>query len=415
MKRLVILIFSFLLIVCNTSAKNIRIRNNDTYGVITEKISTAEKGDKIIFPRKKQLTISKSIVFQSLQSVSIDFRGTKIKLSHDAVLSSLYLDSYILDPAVVAIVSCDNIKINNINIDGNKDERISDSRIVGIALCGATGEFNNSTVKNCSYHHIVISDNSNLVFNNTTFLNLGNLGGHSDVYTSDANLNVQTRWFNTISKRPSSSVGDNTGQVFYFGGGNNYVYGLRCENCHLSVDQRSGSLYATNIYMNVAGPMCFCSYPHQESGTEANIVIDGIEIHNMYYTGVANSYLYITACNKFHLMNAKIYPSDSSTIPYSNIRIRKYYDHLDIRDIVIDNFAIKNAGDSCPIVGIVFENVSNIYAFNNLSLFANHPQSIFIRADKGCDGLKVINTNSSVSSFSVFSKCQPTVEVLSNE
>lgn len=349
-----------------SSAKTIRIRSNSSINKINETISRARDGDKIKFPKNKTFLVDKQIIFDGKNDISVNFNGCCFALVDNAKLTTRTLNGYYVDRTILQITNCKNIKVFNVFVDGNREHNSSD-RIIGLSIGGVTGSFEKVVARNCNFHHIVFYNNIDVSLFDIEFENIGQATGKSDVFTHEAYKNVHTVWRNVRSSRPYNGE-ENLAQIFYFGGGFNEVYGLYSTNCNCGIDQRSGKLIAKDIEMHDCAGFRVISYESQVAGEEPDVYIENMRLFDVYFSDNRNSYVYITSCARCTLKDIAIYPKQSETVPLTNIRIRKFFDKLDVQNVIIENFKVHYTSDGVPIYGILLEGVNDNVSLTNVDI-----------------------------------------------
>ena len=355
-RRKLLLFFFSLLLLCTDLHATTRIGSGQTTAEINSIINKAKPGERIVFEKGAYYFVNEQILFVGLEGNTIDFNGCTFTLAPDNKFVPKSIAGYYVGDVILFFAGCKKIKIKGLNVDGKRTLCSIDNELTAIEFTNSSGSVQDLLLKNCSCHHIIIGEHSNLHFKRIQFENLGCSGGNSDVYVYRKE-GIKTSWKDIRSFRPIVEGENNTGQVFYFSGGNNRVKNLYCENCHATIDQRSGQLNAKRIVAKNCCGFYVISSGNQPQHSEASIIISDVVLYDVCPSKNNSSAFFISSTQSCHLKNFEVYLKKEKSPAFANIQIRQFNNGQYVNSVSLENIHFHYQDGSFPQNGIVFNNL----------------------------------------------------------
>lgn len=331
--------------------------NPDTPSRNLEAFINSCSNKKVMFPSNKTFVLERQLVIHHVNNIEIDFNGCTFQLPDNLSWTTRYDTGGYVAINAITVHDSRNVTLSNYIIDGNSANISPDKWCTGLWLFNTEGFYSiNGSYRNCNYHHIVIYPGTkNLLFTDTFFKDHGGASkpaGISDVFVSN-DPSDDFSFINTIVD--NSELKDRQGQCFYIAGYNGFIDTVNTNNCSVPLDIRKGTHIANNFTVNNA-ELILTVQPYPNGSAElANLTASNFIATNII--GQSNggaSGVYIVGCEQCHLDNFKIYLDPTANYSWYGIRIRKYYDNFDVKNVNIKNIEVINS----RVAGIISEDLT---------------------------------------------------------
>lgn len=335
--------------------------------VVEDDINSAEQlnkfirenqGGLIIFPENRSIVLDGQLVLNHVKGTTFDFRGSALVFQDDFQgFEKKYIEDKYIGYSTIALMNCRDIRIVNLNIDGNKSMMSPEVRVYGMYVKDSKNVMVEQVqIYDVNFHGIVVSSGTEeITFRKIKFSNNYGSQNSSDVYV--ANAKGDSVLFEMIEAERDELTGN---QVFYIDGYNTTINDLDALRCSIALDYRKGKHKAFDIYADDCDALIYIQSTSKEELPEVEISkVTGVNIQAGTNAATA---IGIWSSSEVTLNNISIELDSMAVNAKWGVVIRRFGEVDQISKLTINNLKVTNARDAV----VFYRNLNESTVINEL-------------------------------------------------